>query len=482
MSIARALVAVATLGASLGAVTCGPPPAPVDTVAISAQIYRDELAFARNALARHEWAAARARLEAMRTAVGPADPAGADARAMLAEVAFELGDYEHAAAVAAEVPEGSSARGAALEAGGLAALFRCEFDVALAMFYRLVPIDPARAHVWLGVTYAWTGAEANAERELQQVVQTYGASEHAPNARFYLVQLALWGKHDSVAVRRATELESATPAYVSQLGSRAENWLARRTHLLRAYFTFDTLARVADQRLSADGETYHQNAATALQLLQASPGTCAAPVARLAGARAEYAAVRAALVQRRAAQATDQAAIEVRTRDTDGDGIPDVRDRCPAEAETLNGVSDADGCPESTAAIQIVGNQIQIRAGFEFRFEAGDDHPLQSSYPVVEQLAGVLRSPEYAWIRTISIEGHTDDVGSDQTNMELSQRRVLAIGAALVARGVPRDKLNFAWFGESRPLDGSGTDVARATNRRVEFFITAPASIAGVRY
>lgn len=473
----------AVFAVSLGLVTCGPPPPPVDTAALSAQVYGTEIVFARNALARQEWATARDRLAMLRTAVGPQDAIGADARAMLAEVSFELGDYEGAATVAAEVPDGSPARGAALESEGLAELFRCNFDRAIAAFFKLSVLDPARGRVWLGVTYAWTGADGNAERELDQVVSQYGTSDHGPNARFYLVQLALWGQHDAVALRRHADLESASPGYTAGLDSRAQNWLSRRTHLLRAYFSFDTLARIADLRGDPAYAALDHNATQALQTLGQAPGACAAPVARLTTARAAFSAERAAAIARTGALAeAERVALEARTRDTDGDAIPDVRDRCPSESETYNAIEDDDGCPEATAAIEVIGSQIRIRAGFEFRFATGDDHPMAESYALIEQIAGVLSSPAYAWIQTIRLDGHTDDIGEARANVDLSQHRVEAIGAALVSRGVPRGKLTFAAFGESRPIDASGTDAARARNRRVEIIITAPQMIAGVRY
>ncbi|MEI8254171.1 MAG: OmpA family protein [Deltaproteobacteria bacterium] len=463
--------------------SCGPPPPPVDTVALSAQVFGTEIAFARNALARQEWTVARDRLEGIRSAVGPSSPIGAEARAMLAEVAFELGDYDRAATVAAEVPSGTQWRASALETLGLAELFRCNQDRAIAAFYLLIPLDAARGHVWLGVAYAWTGANANAERELALVVTTYGNSEQGPNARFYLAQLALWSRRDAEALRRFDEIARSAPGYSEQLVARADNWLARRTHLMRAYFSFDTLARIAELRGSGSYEALDRRASAALQLLSGARATCAAPVGRLVAARESLAREHADAQARQAVQAeSDRLAMEAQTRDTDADGIPDVRDRCVGEPETFNAIEDADGCPEATAAIEVAGSQIRIRSGFEFRFAAGDDHPLPESYALIDQIAAVLSSPSYSWIQTIRLDGHTDDVGETRSNLELSQRRVEAIGAALVSRGVQRGKLTFASYGESRPIDTSSTDGARTVNRRVEIFITSPQTIAGIRY
>lgn len=449
----------------MAATGCGPAPRPqTDTVALSRQIYQDELNAAREALNRQEWLAARDRLEGLVDAIGPEDPIGAEARANLARVAFELGDYNRAITVAGEVPTNSPHYASALESRGLAYLFSCDFEHATETFFQLARTDPPRGHVWLGVTYAWIGADANAERELTTVIEQYGSTEHGPNARFYLTQLALWGRRTGPAQRYLASLNASAPDYLASLDQRARNWLQRRTHLMRAYFTFDTLARI-DWMTSGAGLAEHERAANAaLQALQENPGACGEQIARLAAARQAQASMAASHI-----------------RDSDGDGIPDSRDRCVEQAETRNAFEDEDGCPEDTAAIEVVGNQIRIRSGFGLYFATGEDRVLPESRPVLDQIAAVLRSPAYSWIRRIRLEGHTDDVGDERSNMELSERRVRAVGAALVGRGVDRNKLTFAAYGESRPIDPRGTEEARARNRRVEIFIIDPPMFGGVR-
>jgi outer membrane protein OmpA-like peptidoglycan-associated protein len=433
-------------------------------VVISRQIYQDELTAARQSLSRGEWNRARERLDGLVDALGPEDPIGAEARAALAGVAFELGDYARAISLAGEVPEGSPFRVAALESRGLAQLFSCQFDEATETFYQLAQLDAPRGHVWLGVAYAWTGADANAERELTWVVENHGQTEHGPNARFYLTQLALWGRRAGAAQRYLSELNAASSGYLASLDQRAQNWLQRRSHLMRAYFSFDTLARVALMTQSPDLSAHEANATAALQALQGTPGACGPQVTRMAAARAAQAATAAAM-----------------TRDRDGDGIPDVRDRCPDQPETFNAFQDEDGCPEDTAAIEVVGNQIRIRSGFALLFATSEDRVLPESRAVLDQIANVLRSPAYSWIRRIRLDGHTDDVGAPEANMTLSQRRVQSVGAALVGRGVDRDKITFASYGATRPIDTSGTPEARGRNRRVEIFIVEPEMFGGIR-
>lgn len=73
----------------------------------------------------------------------------------------------------------------------------------------------------------------------------------------------------------------------------------------------------------------------------------------------------------------------------------------------------------------------------------------------------------------ILIEGHTDDVGSDDYNMKLSERRAKAVSDYLKAAGIPASRVIAKWYGESQPKVDNTSDANRALNRRVEFIITA---------
>lgn len=73
----------------------------------------------------------------------------------------------------------------------------------------------------------------------------------------------------------------------------------------------------------------------------------------------------------------------------------------------------------------------------------------------------------------ILVEGHTDDVGTDDYNMSLSQRRAEAVGDYLKSAGVASSRLIIKWYGESQPKVDNNSDANRALNRRVQFVITA---------
>ncbi len=68
----------------------------------------------------------------------------------------------------------------------------------------------------------------------------------------------------------------------------------------------------------------------------------------------------------------------------------------------------------------------------------------------------------------IEIGGHTDNVGSEQSNLQLSTRRAQAVRDFLVEQGYPAEKISFKGYGQSAPIGENDTEAGRARNRRVE--------------
>lgn len=73
----------------------------------------------------------------------------------------------------------------------------------------------------------------------------------------------------------------------------------------------------------------------------------------------------------------------------------------------------------------------------------------------------------------IEIQGHTDNVGSDAYNLDLSNRRAAAVSSYIVSRGVSSGRISTRGYGESAPKYANDTENNRAQNRRVEFLISA---------
>ena len=73
----------------------------------------------------------------------------------------------------------------------------------------------------------------------------------------------------------------------------------------------------------------------------------------------------------------------------------------------------------------------------------------------------------------ILVEGHTDNVGTEASNMTLSERRAMSVGNELKRDGLAANRLTIKWYGETQPKMDNTTVEGRAANRRVEFSITA---------
>ena len=91
----------------------------------------------------------------------------------------------------------------------------------------------------------------------------------------------------------------------------------------------------------------------------------------------------------------------------------------------------------------------------------------------IERMAFVLNHPQAA-ARRITLEGHTDAIGTEAYNLDLSRRRAQGVALELVARGIQRDRLTSEGLGKQRPVapntlaDGKDNPAGRALNRRVE--------------
>jgi outer membrane protein OmpA-like peptidoglycan-associated protein len=72
----------------------------------------------------------------------------------------------------------------------------------------------------------------------------------------------------------------------------------------------------------------------------------------------------------------------------------------------------------------------------------------------------------------VAIEGHTDSVGTDEYNQQLSERRASSVRSFLVQNGVPPTSVSSTGFGESQPVATNDTAAGRQTNRRVELVVT----------
>ncbi|MCD8282761.1 MAG: OmpA family protein [Prevotella sp.] len=90
-----------------------------------------------------------------------------------------------------------------------------------------------------------------------------------------------------------------------------------------------------------------------------------------------------------------------------------------------------------------------------------------ASYEYLDKVAAtIIRSN-----KAVEVKGHTDNVGSEEFNMNLSKERAEAVVEYLAGKGVSRDRLTYSYYGESKPRTTNDTEEGRAMNRRVEFTI-----------
>lgn len=173
------------------------------------------------------------------------------------------------------------------------------------------------------------------------------------------------------------------------------------------------------------------------------------------GRRAAPAPVRAAAP----APAPAPAPVAQAPRDSDGDGVLDAADACPGTpAGTL---VDLKGCQRA--------EKVSIELKVQFDTGKADIKP-----EFDEQLKKVGDFLKDYPATLVEVEGHTDDVGAEDANISLSQRRAEAVRAALIERfGANADKVTAKGYGPSRPVADNSSPEGRAQNRRVVATMTA---------
>lgn len=146
-----------------------------------------------------------------------------------------------------------------------------------------------------------------------------------------------------------------------------------------------------------------------------------------------------------------------------------------AEADGFIAISDNLDATNVTAYREIVRDLLlaPIEIGQTIRlnnifFDFGSDTLRPESFPELQRVAALLRdNPRMI----IQISGHTDNVGSDQTNLNLSQQRAKAVMEYLVGQGLLPSRISARGYGHTHPLAPNDTEEGRSQNRRVEFTI-----------
>jgi OmpA-OmpF porin, OOP family len=158
--------------------------------------------------------------------------------------------------------------------------------------------------------------------------------------------------------------------------------------------------------------------------------------------------------------------------DRDGDGIPDHRDECPtspAGAQVLpNGCALKGDCrpPRPGEAQDRNGCAVAdnfILRGVKFEFDSAV--LTETARKILDQVGNTLNA--YPDI-DVSLDGHTDNIGTAAYNLGLSERRAIAVREYLVGRGVAASRMAANGYGVTRPLADNRDEAGREENRRVE--------------
>ena len=142
----------------------------------------------------------------------------------------------------------------------------------------------------------------------------------------------------------------------------------------------------------------------------------------------------------------------VESDDNDSDGVSNAFDEC---------TSTSPGTPVGSNGCAMFNGTLE-----GVNFLTGSDVLTDSARRTLDEVVDTLNS--FPDIR-VSVEAHTDSMGDDAINMNLSRQRALAVVRYLVAQGIALEQLEARAFGESRPIADNNTRAGRQMNRRVEF-------------
>ncbi|HUP50770.1 MAG TPA: OmpA family protein [Thermoanaerobaculia bacterium] len=115
--------------------------------------------------------------------------------------------------------------------------------------------------------------------------------------------------------------------------------------------------------------------------------------------------------------------------------------------------------------------EIEVRLTSDILFDFDSESLRPQSRQTLNDLADTMR--RYSDINYVEVEGHTDSIGADSYNLDLSRRRATSVRDYLVAQGIPSNSIVARGYGETQPKGTNQTAEGRQLNRRVEIHIRA---------
>jgi outer membrane protein OmpA-like peptidoglycan-associated protein len=98
-------------------------------------------------------------------------------------------------------------------------------------------------------------------------------------------------------------------------------------------------------------------------------------------------------------------------------------------------------------------------------FDSGKSTIKKESLPTVKQIIEMMNQANDI---NISVEGHTDSDGSNESNLKLSEQRAKAVTDVIIKAGIDKSRLSSVGFGEEKPIADNSTEEGKVKNRRVE--------------
>lgn len=274
---------------------------------------------------------------------------------------------------------------------------------------------------------------ANAPLELQRANESLSRAEHALT------------KHEDIDVNHHSYLamQRARTAIAAGTARAAEDEIKS--------------AEAERERIRADARARDAARAQTSAAIARADARDARTEANLQRAQADISAQQALSAQQQAEMARQQATTA-------------AEQAASAQAQAAASDAYAAGLAQRLAALEAQKTErgMVITLGdVLFEFNRAEVKPIAQAR--IAQLADFLKQyPD----RRVSIEGHTDNIGSAATNLELSLRRAEAIKTQLVAMGVSADRMTTVGYGKDFPVAANDTDTNRAINRRVEVVIS----------
>lgn len=172
--------------------------------------------------------------------------------------------------------------------------------------------------------------------------------------------------------------------------------------------------------------------------------------------------------------------------DSDNDGVPDSADHCLGTSTGIK--TDRHGCPEDDDGDGVYNNmdacpnttdrraridekgcyvrlesKVNITLNVEFDFDSSE--PRDEHIGEVQKVADFMVQHPHS---SVVMEGHTDSVGTEKYNQNLSEQRASTIADMLIKKfNISQDRISFVGYGESQPVKNNNTAEGRQHNRRV---------------